>query len=291
MDQNVLFEYIKSGNLDKCLEIVNKNPGLLNMHYYGVTPLMYSIECQTEEIALEFCRFPGINLSLKDNLDSTLFEKAIEYKMFRVVEYLCQNSRKPNINDIYLDNGETYLTFAIKSGDEQTLRALVRGKIDPNLANKSNQYPIQLAIKFDRKKMVEILLQAENIYIGTMQNGYNSLLDACENDLTDICIMLIDNGADINVRDEDQKWTPLMHAICNNNEILVKKLLDHKCDLSLVDFNQNTPVHLAVLTENEFILKLLLKYSPNKDLENCENLTPLQIATLNDDERSIQLLS
>lgn len=291
MDQSVLFDLIKRGNLEKCLEIVSKKPNLLNMHYYGVTPLMYSIECQMEEIALEFCRYPGINLSLKDNLDSTLLEKAIEYKMFQVVEYLCQNSKKPNIDQIYLENGETYLTYAIKNGDEQTIKALIKGKLDPNQPNKSNQYPIQLAIKFDKKKIIEILLQAENIYIGTMQNGYNPLLDASENDLTDICSMLIDNGADINSIDQDQKWTPLMHAICNNNEILVKKLLDHKCDLNLVDFNKNTPLHLAVLTENDYILNLLLKYAPNKNLENSENLTPLQIAKLNEDERSIQLLS
>lgn len=291
MDQNALFEFIKNGNLDKCLELLNRKPKLLNTHYYGVTPLMYSIECQFEEIALELCQFPGVDLSLKDNLDSSLMEKAIEYKMFRVVEYLCQNFTQLKNEQIYLPNGETYLTYAIKNGDESTVNALIKGKLDPNMPNKTGQYPIELAIKFDKRKIVEILLKAENIIIGTMENGYNPLLDAFENDLTDICIMLIDNGADINSRDQDQKWTPLMHSICNNNEILVKKLLDHKCDLNLVDFNQNTPLHLAVLTENEFILKILLKHIPNKDIENSENLTPLQIAKLNDDERSIQLLS
>lgn len=291
MDQKLLFEYVKCQNLDKCLEILHQKPKLLNMHYYGVTPLMYSIECQAEEIALQLCQYPGSDLSLKDNLDSSLLEKAIEYKMFTVVEYLCQNLKQLNQDEIFLDNGETYLTYAIKNGDEKTVKSLIKGKLDPNLPNKSGQYPIQLAIKFDKKTIVEILLKAENIFIGTMQNGYNPLLDACENDLTDICTMLIDNGADINSRDQDQKWTPLMHSICNNNEILVKKLLDQKCDLSLVDFNQNTPLHLAVLTENEYILKLLLKFIPNKDMENSENLTPLQIAKLNEDEISIQLLS
>ncbi|CAF0712969.1 unnamed protein product [Brachionus calyciflorus] len=291
MDQSDLFQNIKNGNIEKCREILSSQPNLINKYFYGVTPLMYSIECEQEEIAFELCQTSGVDLSLKDNLDSTLLEKSIEYKMFKIIEYLCQNFKKSVVNDYYLENGETYLTSAIKSGENQTVKAFVNGKIDVNKPNKSNQYPIQLAIKFNKISILKELLKADNVYIGTFDNGYNPLLDACENDMTDIALVLIENGADINICDQDQNWTPLMHAICNNNEILVSKLLENGCDLAMVDFNRNTPVHLAVLTENEYILRLLLKYNVNKNLENSENLTPLQIAQLNDDENSIRLLS
>ena len=291
MNQNELFKEIKLGNVDQVTEIIQNQPNLLNRYFYGVTPLMYSIECEQEEVALSLCQTPGIDLNLKDNLDSSLIEKAIEYKTFRVVEYLCKNIKKPFVNDTYFENGETYLTSAIKSGDDQTTIALINGKIDVNKANKLNQYPIQLAIRFNKISVLKEMLKVDNIFLGTLENGYNPLLDACENDLTEIALLLIENGANLNVSDQDQCWTPLMHAIGNSNETLVKMLLEHKCDLSLVDFNRNTPVHLAVLTENDFILKLLLKYNGDKNSENNENLTPLQIAKLNDDENSIKLLS
>lgn len=166
----------------------------------------------------------------------------------------------------------------------------LKGNIDVNKPNKLKEYPIQLAIRFNNIEILKAMLQVENVYIGNLDNGYNPLLDACENDLTEIALLLIDNGADLNESDRDQCWTPLMHAICNNNEVVVAKLLERKCDLDLVDFNGNSPVHLAVITENEFLLKMLLKCNAPKSLVNSENLTPFDLAKINDDESCMKLL-
>ena len=51
MNQNELFKEIKNGSVDRVKDIIQSQPGLLNKYFYGVTPLMYSIECEQEEVA------------------------------------------------------------------------------------------------------------------------------------------------------------------------------------------------------------------------------------------------
>ena len=136
------------------------------------------------------------------------------------------------------------------------------------------------------------MLKSRDLNAGTLPNGYNPLLDACENDLTDMALLLIESGRsdiDLSVQKEDQdgdepNWTPLMHSILNNNEQLALKLIERKSYLDLVDTDGNTALHLAVLAENDYLVKCLLRANANKEIKNKEGLRPLDIAKLNEDE-------
>ncbi len=150
---------------------------------------------------------------------------------------------------------------------------------------------MQLAIKFNKIDIVKSILNTGKAFLGTLETKYNPLLDACEKDLAEIAILLIENGADVNVTDNEQYWTPLMHAITNNNEIIMEKLVAHKSSVNSADVEGNTPLHLAVLTENEYLVKCLLKASPIKNSRNKDNQTPLDVARGNDDESITKLLS
>ena len=135
------------------------------------------------------------------------------------------------------------------------------------------------------------MLKHSDIYLRTFENGYSPLIDACERDLTEASIMLIDNGADINFLDKDQRWSPLMWAITNNNEVITQKILEKNCDLNLADSDGNSALHLATSSENDTLVRMLLNKNANKNLVNNENMTPLQIAKENEDEYCIKLLS
>jgi ankyrin repeat protein len=106
-----------------------------------------------------------------------------------------------------------------------------------------------------------------------------------------LAVLLIENGADLNVQDKDQLWSPLMHSISNNNETILLKLIEKNCDVNKVDIDGNNALHLAVLSENEYFLKYLLKMDPNKNVLNNENQTPLDLAKLSEDEIIINILS
>lgn len=168
---------------------------------------------------------------------------------------------------------------------------LFKGGVDVNLANKLNEYPLQLAIRFNKLDVLKAMLNRSDILLRNLGNHYDPLLDACEKDLTEMSVLLIENGAEIDAKDNSQLWTPLMHAITNNNEIIILKLLEKGCSLDTVDEDGNTPCHMAVLNENEYILKHLLNHNAPKNLVNNENMTPLDIAKFNEDDICIRLLS
>jgi len=162
---------------------------------------------------------------------------------------------------------------------------------DINLPNNFGELPIELAIKFNKLQVVQEMLKRNNITLVLSKNGYNTLLDACEKDLTEICLLLIENGADLNAQDDDQLFTPLMHAVNNGNEIVVKKLIESRADLNIQDVDGNTALHYAVLSENEYILRILLNANAQRDMRNAENLTALDMAKLNEDDIILQLLT
>lgn len=162
------------------------------------------------------------------------------------------------------------------------------GGLELNVPNKLNEYPIQLAIKFNKVQVVKAMLEQRIVFLGSLETGYNALLDACERDLTDIAILIIDNGhCDINAVDKEQKWTPLMHAITNNNEVLMRRLLEKHCDFNTMDIEGNTPLHLAVMNENEYLIKLLIKHCPSLTIKNKDNMTAKELAKTIDENLSL----
>jgi len=163
-----------------------------------------------------------------------------------------------------------------------------KGGFELNVPNKFNEYPIQLAIKFNKIKVVKAMLEQRIVFLGSLETGYNALLDACERDLTDIAVLIIDNGiCDINAADKEQHWTSLMHAITNNNETIIKHLLEKHYDFNTTDVEGNTPLHLAVLNENEYSIKMLLKHCPSLTIKNKENMTAKELAKKIDESISV----
>lgn len=171
-----------------------------------------------------------------------------------------------------------------------------KGGLDVNKPNRKNEYPIELIIRHNKINVLRSILKRSDLKLNQLKNGYCPLIDACEKDLTDMSMLLIDAGADLNIVDDDENddgenWTPIMHAVSNNNEVLVSRLVEKGADLSLSDSAGNTVVHMAVLNDNEFILSLLLARNAPKNALNDENCSPIDLAKLNESEECIRLLS
>jgi ankyrin repeat protein len=165
--------------------------------------------------------------------------------------------------------------------------------LDLNAPNKKNEYPLELAIKFNQTNVVRSMLETKNLSLCIKKDTfqYYPLIDCCEKDLTEIAVMLIENGADINEYDnKEQKWTPLMYAITNKNQLIVEKLVSYKCNVNIVDGEGNTPLHLAAMSSDEHLVKSILKLQPDRKLKNSSDQTPYDIAMENEDDSLINLM-
>ena len=121
-----LFNEIRNDNVGNFKQILSENPSLINEYLYGVTPLLYSIECNSPNIAMDLCLCGQADMDLKDNVENSCLEKAIENKMYKIVEIVCKNSNFDK--KMMLDNKETLLTNTLKMNDQNVSIALINGK-------------------------------------------------------------------------------------------------------------------------------------------------------------------
>jgi ankyrin repeat protein len=113
-------------------------------------------------------------------------------------------------------------------------------------------------------------------------NGKTALHHAIELDNNRIAIYLIEQGADINMKGEDQ-YSPLHYAAAIGNLEMARLLLDRGTttlgDVSLAKhdgFEGNwTPLHLACLNGHEDMVRLLLDHGADIEARDGVQRTPL----------------
>src|SRR5439155_24639342 len=80
--------------------------------------------------------------------------------------------------------------------------------------------------------------------------------------------LLIQNGADVNLREPKQQWTALHFAAREGRAEIVKLLLDNKSEVDARDSFGNTPLWRAVMDfrGDDKVIRLLLSHGADKNL-------------------------
>ncbi len=99
-------------------------------------------------------------------------------------------------------------------------------------------------------------------------NGYTALLFAVFNRINnDISKYLIDHGANLNLQTR-RGQTALIQTISGRNYEIAKYLIDHNPNLDLQDEDGNTALMKAILKKNNEIAKYLIDNGANLNLQN-----------------------
>ena len=101
--------------------------------------------------------------------------------------------------------------------------------------------------------------------------------------------ILINHGANVNARDDDQ-WTALHYAAMRSNIDGINLLLDKGADIHLVDNNNATPLMLTCYRNDINSTRVLLERGANLTIPDCDGNTCLHYATKNLDIDMIKLL-
>jgi ankyrin repeat protein len=95
----------------------------------------------------------------------------------------------------------------------------------------------------------------------------------------EICKLLLEYGADPNIKDESG-YIALHWARTLRNTSIYKLLLDNGTDPNSQDYKGQTPLHEACRYGNLEACKLLLQYKANPDVQNLKGATALHISSL-----------
>lgn len=206
------------------------------------------------------------------------------------------------------------LTVAIETGDIQKIKKLVSKGYDVNAASGGGQNMLTLAFQYGLRK-ISPFRDTRQISLMTPEQVEDKILEVLK--------ILIENGADINVLDE-QDSAPINIAARRNQTRIVRMLINRGADVNLkgksgdsplnsaaghprnsklieilisngADVNVkgacgNTPLHDSIYSGSSEVLETLIKSGAHVNAKNDEGKTPLKLALENDYKEIAELL-
>ncbi|XEC97363.1 ankyrin repeat domain-containing protein [Paenibacillus tarimensis] len=144
--------------------------------------------------------------------------------------------------------------------------------------------PYEAAAVGNTARLHEIVSEAPNIVNSHSFDGYTPLGLAAHFGHEEAVRILLEHGADINLRGKDGKLnnTPLHASIAGNHMNIVRLLLSSGANINSLCEGElrpgYTPLHVAAHFNRLEIVKLLLEHGANPLVRNHESLTPAEYA-------------
>lgn len=148
--------------------------------------------------------------------------------------------------------------LAADQGRLDIVKELVKNKAYINNRNIENVTPLMAAAMHGHYSVVQYLLEAKaSINMVHKDNdGDSALMFAVAQRHTNVARLLIDSGADINIRNKFG-ITALMIAVVEGNEEITRNLLDKKADLTAKTDNGMTVLDIAIGKRNPRITEMI----------------------------------
>ncbi|XP_077997826.1 uncharacterized protein LOC144450940 [Glandiceps talaboti] len=115
--------------------------------------------------------------------------------------------------------------------------------------------------------------------------------EAAERGDADVIQVLVDNGADVNIRTPEWGYTALHRAAQYGHNEAAETLLKNKADTESRDYKHGvTPIHLAAVADHTETVNLLYHYDAYLDAQDKYGYTPLHRAASHGHIRTVKLL-
>ena len=298
-----LFVAAANGNLDILSYLVEQGanvnassssgrhtfPPFDNIFQY--TPLIVALRNEHND-AFTFLIDKGADVNLQDHQGYTALHYAAEQKNFDAVTCLVHNGADVNL---FTFSKLTPLMLACESHIQNmdAINFLLNKGADVNLQDHQGYTALHYAVESENFDAVSCLVYNRAVVNLQYRNGQSALHFTS----SDICQCLIQNQADIDVRDS-RYCTPLIQASCNNDVKKVAMLIENGAKVDLQDVDGNTALHHAVLNSYDSldfectpdICLALLTANASIHLCNSQGLTPLLLASTNCIESVVEIL-
>lgn len=222
-------------------------------------------------------------LKYSDEIDipfQTPISAAVELGSIEIVDELINAGADLNFCQYREDFEDPLpLVTAMKNDDDEMFKFLVERGADINNDNYDN-YPLSEAVKMNNKKYVEIFVKMEAEFDAESLDSL--VVEAVKLDYLGMVELLVDLGADINIRFNPMDNPLLIYAISNKNLDMVDFLLDNGADPNALYFDgygYRTVLSCAIESGIETIIDKLLVYGLDVN-KNSEKINSLELSLI-----------
>ncbi len=286
---------VSKGNIKEIKRILEKHPKAARGDGHDESPLHYAAgfgQPEAARLLIEYgaevnekCEKPGTG-------NVTPLHNASKWGHTAVVELLTSKGADIRAKD---DRGETPLHYAAKEGQKETVSLLIKSGAMVDSVDKDGETPLHKASRKGSIETVRLLIDKGANATATTADYHHSPLFSVAyaySGNVEIAAMLLEKGADINLRDRYGS-TPLHYALYQKKKELAKFLIEQGADINAVTSTNATPLHYATEKYLPEIMGLLVEKGAEIDVKDGYNSsTPLaNLANLNIRGSSVFIVS
>ncbi|KAI9486818.1 MAG: ankyrin repeat-containing domain protein [Benjaminiella poitrasii] len=247
LDIKALYQYIKTKDSD--IHLVNND---------GYSLLYLAAHNKSVEALRMLLLQPNVDVNFLNGPHHELaLHAACSKGLFDAVELLIENGSLLDTKDSL---GHTPLTNAIFAKSLPSVELLMdcsAGSADVSVIDDQCNNLLHLAATNNFASVIPLLIEKGIPIDAHNQRGLSPLAVAISFGCIDAANALIEGGADVNGR--TRFATVLHHAVTWNRLEIVKKLVELKCDVNVVNILEETPLYLAVQQRKIDIVRYLIE--------------------------------
>jgi len=197
------------------------------------------------------------------------------HRRLEIAKMILENGQNPNIR--FDERNTSPLLLAVSYNHPGIVKLLLEYGADAYFVGEKNQNAFDIAREKDFSHIEQLLLNPQVKYNieQVKQTRQIRLFEAVSRGRPEQVSALLDQGADINLKENKSGQTPLISASSRQRENIVQLLLDKGADVHARDIDGETALMAAAEKGNTTIVKMLLEKGADIDTKNKQGETPL----------------
>lgn len=273
-DINTLFEYIRSHKWDEFKSLLKNNDSIDlnfrdNQNNYLLT---YAVRFNRPDI-VNLLLQNGARYDIVDFNDRSILYDAIQSNFEEIIIILLNYSEKEigiNITNIRDINGNIPLHYAIYNNNEYIVDVLLKYNSNPHITDVNQYNSLHIAIKNGSINIVKLLIKNMTSLDNKTSRGETPLHMAINYQYNSITYLLLTEGANVNLIENESEFTPLHYAVGWNNITIISQLLSYNADPNIQDIYGNIPLMYCVKEDYDQSFDILMEKNINVNLWNMD---------------------
>ncbi len=242
-------------------------------------------------MAVECHRATGQDEDGDTPLHIALAQENVDIRLVSRLVELFKLAGKPL--DVFNDMQQTPLHIAAITGNPDAARILADNGSNANETDRNGQtamHNICCNPCQGSRDTLDAILRFSKVKLNLDKrnySGFTPLHISVKHNLCSLSKVLIDGGANTNAVDAKSGWTPLFHAVTNQDSEHVQILLCAGAQVNMQSYSGNTALHVATGRGFTEIVRLLMRYGADMSLRNTHKDTPVMVAQDNNQMSNI----